>query len=82
MPQVWSLPSSVCGLVTVIWVIAGYSLAFTPGSQFIGGWERAFLHGLSYVKNTGELSVSHLASTIPESVYIMFQLTFAIISRL
>ncbi len=71
---------AICGLVTVLWVVVGYSLAFTPGSQFIGGWERVLLHGLSYVKNTGELSVSHLAPSIPESVYVMFQLTFAIIT--
>ena len=71
---------AVCAVVTLLWVVIGYSLAFTPGSQFIGGFERALLHGLSYVKSTGELSVSHLAPTIPESVYVMFQLTFAIIT--
>jgi len=71
---------AIAGLVTVLWVVVGYSLAFTPGSSFIGGLDRLFLHGLSYVKSTGELSVSHLAPTIPESVYVMFQLTFAIIT--
>ncbi|MES2885202.1 MAG: ammonium transporter [Pseudomonadota bacterium] len=71
---------AVCVVVTLLWVVIGYSLAFTPGSQFIGGFERTLLHGLSYVKSTGELSVSHLAPTIPESVYVMFQLTFAIIT--
>jgi len=71
---------AIAGLVTVLWVVVGYTLAFTPGSSFIGGLDRLFLHGLSYVKSTGELSVSHLAPTIPESVYVMFQLTFAIIT--
>ncbi|MDO9452690.1 MAG: ammonium transporter [Stagnimonas sp.] len=71
---------AICGLVTVLWVVVGYSLAFTPGSQFLGGFDRVLLDGLTYIKGTGELSVSHLAPTIPESVYIMFQLTFAIIT--
>ncbi len=71
---------AVCGLVTVLWVVVGYSLAFTPGSHFLGGFERVLLHGMSYVKATGSLSVSHLAPTIPESVFVMFQLSFAIIT--
>ena len=71
---------AICALVTVLWVVVGYSLAFTPGSQFIGGLDRLMLDGLAYIKATGELSVSHLAPSIPESVYVMFQLTFAIIT--
>ena len=67
-------------LVTVLWVVAGYSLAFTPGSGFFGGLDRLMLGGLEYVKATGELTVSHLAPSIPESVFVMFQLTFAIIT--
>ena len=38
------------------------------------------LKGLSYIKSTSQLSVSHIAPTIPESVFIMFQMTFAIIT--
>ena len=71
---------AICGMVTVLWVVVGYSLAFTPGSEVIGGLDRVLLQGLSYIKATGSLSVSHLAPTIPESVYVMFQLTFAIIT--
>ena len=70
----------ICCLVSVLWVCVGYSLAFTPGSPFIGGLDRLFLQGLGYFKDAGELTVSHLAPTIPESVFVMFQLTFAIIT--
>jgi Amt family ammonium transporter len=70
----------VC-LVTIIWVLVGYSLAFTPGgTPFIGGLDRFLLHGMFYDKLSSTLSVSHIAPTIPESVYVMFQLTFAIIT--
>jgi ammonium transporter, Amt family len=67
-------------LVTVLWVIAGYSLAFMPGSEYIGSLDRLFLSGMSYMKEANKVSVSHLATTIPESVYMMFQMTFAIIT--
>lgn len=70
----------VC-LVTVIWVVIGYSLAFTPGtSPFIGSLDRLMLNGMFYDKLNSTLTVSHIASSIPESVYVMFQLTFAIIT--
>ena len=67
-------------LVTVLWVIVGYSLAFMPGGSFIGSLDRLFLNGMLYQKEAGKLTVSHLATTIPESVYMMFQMTFAIIT--
>jgi Amt family ammonium transporter len=67
-------------LVTILWVAIGYSLAFTPGSPYLGGIDHAFLSGLTYIKETGQVSVSHIAPTIPESVFVMFQLTFAIIT--
>jgi ammonium transporter, Amt family len=71
---------AVCCLVTVLWVIIGYSLAFTPNSPYIGSLDRVMLHGMTYIKETSQISVSHIASTIPESVFVMFQLTFAIIT--
>lgn len=72
---------AICCLVSVIWVIIGYSVAFTPGSDpFLGSLDRLMLNGITYIKETGELSVSHLAPTIPESVFVMFQMTFAIIT--
>jgi Amt family ammonium transporter len=67
-------------LVTVLWVIAGYSLAFMPGGEFIGSLNRLFLNGMAFQKEAGKLTVSHLATTIPESVYMTFQMTFAIIT--
>ncbi len=71
---------AIAALVTVLWVVVEYSLAFTPGSPFLGSLDRAFLMGLSFDKDAGMLTVSHLATTIPESVFVMFQLTFAIIT--
>jgi Amt family ammonium transporter len=69
-------------LVTVIWTVVGYSLAYTPGNAFIGGFSEVLLSGMNYVTNgkTTTLTVSHLAPTIPESVYFVYQLTFAIIT--
>lgn len=61
-------------LVTVLWAIAGYSLAFTEGTPFIGGLSRFLLTGM------GVDAINDLAKTIPESVYMSFQMTFAIIT--
>ena len=72
---------AVCCLVTIIWVVIGYSLAFTPGNTpYVGSLDRLMLFGLDYLKETSELTVSHIAPTIPESVFVMFQMTFAIIT--
>jgi len=67
-------------LVTVLWVVAGYSIAFFPGSAFFGGFDRFMLNGMLFQKEAGKLTVSHLGTTIPESVYMTFQMTFAIIT--
>src|SRR5438552_2827620 len=67
-------------LVTVLWVIVGYSLAFTPGNAYFGSFDRLFLSGMAYMKEANKVTVSHLGVTIPESVYMMFQMTFAIIT--
>lgn len=69
-------------VVTVIWTVVGYSLAFTPGNGFIGGFSRVFLEGMNYIKGdkATTLTVSHLAPTIPETVYFVYQMTFAIIT--
>ena len=68
-------------LVTLLWWLIGYSWAFTPGATgYLGGASRVLLHGMTFMKDANKLSVSHLATTIPESVYSMFQLTFAIIT--
>jgi ammonium transporter, Amt family len=72
---------AICCLVSVIWVVIGYSIAFTPGdTPYLGGFDRIMLNGLSYLKASSQLSVSHIAPTIPESVFVMFQMTFAIIT--
>jgi len=70
----------VC-VVTILWWLVGYSLAFTPGSKFLGGFSRALFNGMTFMHDpVNKLSVSHLALTIPETVYAMFQLTFAAIT--
>ncbi len=61
-------------LVTVLWMIVGYSLAFTGDGAYIGGLGRFFLKGMALD------AISDLAKTIPESVYMTFQMTFAIIT--
>ncbi len=65
---------AVTCLVTVLWTIAGYSIAFTEGTPFFGGFSRFLLGGMMVD------SVNDLAKTIPESVYMCFQMTFAIIT--
>ncbi len=71
---------ALTGLITIIWVICGYSLAFnTTGmvagkitiTSFVGGLGTMFLRGIG---------VDTLSGTIPETVFITFQLTFAIIT--
>jgi Amt family ammonium transporter len=70
----------VC-VVTLLWWLIGYSWAFTPGSPFIGGASRALFSGMTVMHDpVNKVSVSHLALTIPETVYAMFQLTFAAIT--
>ena len=71
---------AIAALVSLLWFAAGYSLAFTPGNAWLGGWERAGFAGLDFDLAGGKLAVSHVAPHIPESVYAMFQLTFAIIT--
>jgi len=58
-------------LVSVIWVVYGYSLAFAPGGPAVGGLGKALFAGI------GE---DALVQTVPETVFAMFQLTFAIIT--
>ena len=71
---------AIACLVTILWVICAYSLAFRSGSPFIGGLDRAFLQGILSDISKGIGNPNPLAATIPETVYICFQLTFAIIT--
>jgi Amt family ammonium transporter len=63
-------------LVTIIWAICGYSLAFGHGNAFIGGFEHLFLKGVS---NTVD-PTNFYVQTIPEQTYMIYQLMFAIIT--
>jgi Amt family ammonium transporter len=67
-------------LISILWLICTYSLAFREGTPFIGGLDRAFLQDIVSDIGKGLGNPSPLAATIPETVYICFQLTFAIIT--
>jgi ammonium transporter, Amt family len=71
---------ATAAVVSLVWFAAGYSLAFTAGSKWIGGLDRLWFAGFDYLKEAGTVAVSHVAPNVPESVYAMFQLTFAIIT--
>jgi Amt family ammonium transporter len=67
---------AVAALVTILWFVVGYSLAFTDGgalNKVVGGLSRAFGAGMLG-------SVHELAKTVPENVFLMYQATFAIIT--
>ena len=75
-------------LVTVVWFVAGYSLAFTNGNAYIGDLSRLLLHGIADGISKGNDVAFVLGAgtdnaqpqTVPETVYMMFQMTFAIIT--
>ena len=83
---------AVCCLVTITWMVAGYSLAFTNGTgataPYIGDLSRMFLNGIAdhitkgndvpFVLGAG--TDNSTAYTVPETVYMMYQMTFAIIT--
>ena len=64
---------AMMGLVTILWAIVGYSLAFGEGNFFIGGFQHMFLRGVG-------LTPSVYAPTIPAQTYMIYQLMFAIIT--
>jgi Amt family ammonium transporter len=72
----------VFSLVTVLWCVYGYSLAFTEGNAFFGGFDRLFLKG-TFDSVKGEFSMAATfskATPIPELVFVAFQATFAAIT--
>jgi ammonium transporter, Amt family len=75
---------TICALVTVLWMVAGYSLAFTNGNAYVGDLSRFMLHGIADAWDKpftlGAGTDSAVPTTIPETVYMMFQMTFAIIT--
>ena len=62
---------AICGVMTLLWVVYGYSVAASEGNSFFGGLEMMFLK---------HMTVDTVNGTIPESVYVCFQMTFAIIT--
>jgi Amt family ammonium transporter len=72
----------VFSLVTVLWCIYGYSLAFTEGNAYFGGFDRLFLNG-TFDAAKGEFAMAATFSkgvVIPELVFVVFQATFAAIT--
>ena len=79
---------AICCLVTIVWMVAGYSLAFTNGNAYIGDLSRLFLRGIAdgfskgadvpFVLGAGLENA--VTQTVPETVFMMFQMTFAIIT--
>jgi Amt family ammonium transporter len=67
-------------LISILWLVCTYSLAFRAGTPWIGGLDRAFLQDILSDIGKGMGNPNPLAPTIPETVYICFQLTFAIIT--
>ena len=65
---------SITCLVSILWLVGAYSLAFSDGNAFVGGLGKMFFKGVTLK------SIHPVAGTIPETVFAMFQLTFAIIT--
>ena len=61
-------------LISILWAVVGYSLTFTGDGAFIGSLERIFLRGMTLD------AISPLAKTIPESLFMLYQMTFAVIT--
>jgi len=72
---------AIVALVTVLWMVVGYSLAFGEGNAYVGDFSRFFLAGMvwdaPFTLGSGD---SAIALTIPEPIFMMFQMTFAIIT--
>ena len=62
---------AIACLTSLIWLGVGYSMAFSEGNQWVGGLQKAFLSGVERGSLSGD---------IPETVFFMFQMTFAIIT--
>ena len=62
------------GIVSILWVVYGYSLAFVGEDAWLGSFERVLLSGMTMD------GVSPLAKTLPEALFVIYQMTFAIIT--
>ena len=60
------------GVATVAWAVIGYSLAFSPGNGFVGGFDYAFLHDVAFEPRDGQ--------TIPHLLFMVFQASFCIVT--
>jgi Amt family ammonium transporter len=67
--MMFSLSAAI--LVSLIWVIVGYSLAFSGSGAYVGDFAKSMLNGVAF---------DALSGTIPESLFVIFQMTFAIIT--
>ena len=63
--------SAICCALSVLWVVVGYSLAFTPGNPWIGSFDHIFLKGLS---------LHTMSGSIPTLLFMIFQMTFAVLT--
>jgi len=74
---------AICCVVAVLWMVLGYSLAFGNGTAYVGDMTRILLHGMDmnapFLLGAG-METGSVQFTIPESVFMMFQMTFAIIT--
>ena len=75
---------SICAAGTLTWMVAGYSLAFGDGNAFIGDTSRLMLNGLAENWDKpftlGATTANPVPTTIPESVFLLFQMAFAVIT--
>ena len=72
----------LCALITVVWIVAGYSLAFGDGNAWIGDTSRLFLSGMAWEGpfTLGAATSNPMKMTVPEPVFMFYQMTFAIIT--
>ena len=71
----------IFSLIIVLWAIYGYTLAFTEGNAFFGGFDRVFLKGIFDAKGTFATAATFSKGVvIPEFIFIAFQATFAAIT--
>ena len=67
----------IFAMVSVLWALYGYSVAFTEGNAFFGGFDKAFLKGITPDSMAATFSKG---AYVPEFIYVVFQLTFAAIT--
>jgi len=73
---------ALCALITVLWIVVGYSLTFGDGSAIIGDFSRLMLNGMAWTGpfTLGANTAAPVPMTVPEPVFMFYQMTFAIIT--